>query len=96
MNAGGKHSKSRQPDTKFDLTFKNPQQSFHGTNQNESIDKSISLNISRTTIASVPRFESAEDFELARVILIQAINQPGANMTYKNLDRIIQQSEYAA
>ena len=28
MNASGKHIKSRQPDTKFDLTFKNPQQSF--------------------------------------------------------------------
>ena len=36
------------------------------------------------------------EFELARVILIQAINQPGANMSYKNLDKIIQQSQYAA
>ena len=107
MNAGRKHSRSRQPDTKFDLTFKNPQQSFQDTNQNESIDKTISLNISRTSTAS--RFEStggkssAEilsgidvDFELARAILIQAVNQFGTSMTYKHLDRIIQLSEHSA
>ena len=33
------------------------------------------------------------DFELARTILLQAINQFGTNLTYKNLDRIIHSSE---